>query len=182
IGGYFRGRGSVLMTMGEMDKARAAMRHALSIADNLNNPGMIWPCHIALAELEDTDRQPEAAQVHYRAALEIIGRIAGELTDPLLRERFLNAIPIRNVLAHTKALTLAWGWFLPPLVKEHYADLRISMPGLPGRGQHLVQQHCPGGREHSGLHGLRQRAAHPARFEHRRPAISQYQRRSIHPS
>jgi tetratricopeptide (TPR) repeat protein len=100
-------RGSVLMAMGAMDEARAAMRHALSIADNLNNPGMIWPCHVALAELEAADRQPEAAQIHYHAALEIIERIAGGLTDQLLCERFLNAVPIRNVLAHAKALSHA---------------------------------------------------------------------------
>src|SRR5262245_5222646 len=35
-------RGSVLMTMGTMDQARAAMGEALSIAASLNNPGMIW--------------------------------------------------------------------------------------------------------------------------------------------
>jgi DNA-binding SARP family transcriptional activator/tetratricopeptide (TPR) repeat protein len=88
-------RGSVLMATGAIDHARAAMRHALSIADSLNNPGMIWPCHVALAQLEDADRRPEAAALHYHAAQEIIERIASRLTDTHLRECFLNAARIR---------------------------------------------------------------------------------------
>ncbi|MFL5807128.1 MAG: ATP-binding protein [Roseiflexaceae bacterium] len=100
-------RGGVLMATGAIDTARAAMRHAVSIADSLNNPGMIWPCHIALAELEDAESRSEAAQFHYCAALEIIERIAGRLTDPLLRERFLNATLIRDLLARTKAVAHA---------------------------------------------------------------------------
>ncbi len=100
-------RGRVLMARGEADTARTAMCHALSVAISLNNPGMIWPCHLAIAELEDTDRQPEAARFHYYAALDIIERIAGRLTDPSLRERFLDAIPARQAFAQTLALARA---------------------------------------------------------------------------
>jgi tetratricopeptide (TPR) repeat protein len=97
-------RGKVLLAQGEFDRARAAMRHALSVAHDLQAVGLTWTCDLALAELEQADRRPDAAQAHYRAALEIIERIAGRLTSPALRERFLDAEPVRQALAQGQAL------------------------------------------------------------------------------
>jgi tetratricopeptide (TPR) repeat protein len=98
-------RGRVLQARQETDRARAAVHHALSIAQSLGALGMIWMCHLALAELEQADHQDEPAQVHYHAALEIVERIAGRLTDPALRQRFLDAAPVRTLLAHRPLLT-----------------------------------------------------------------------------
>lgn len=95
-------RGKVFLTIGETDKARGAMRHALSVAQNLKQQGMIWTCQLALAELEDAAGQPEVAETHYRAALEIVERIANRLTNPLVRERFLSAMPTHKVLTHAR--------------------------------------------------------------------------------
>ena len=91
-------RSKVLLAKGEIDGARAAVRHALSVAQKLQAVGMIWMCHLALAELEQADRQYDEAQIHCCAALEIIERIASRLTDPALRERFLDAAPVRKLL------------------------------------------------------------------------------------
>jgi hypothetical protein len=79
------------------------MRHALTVTQNLGTPGMIWPCQLALAELEDAAGQPEAARIHYRAAFDTVEQIAARLTDPILRQRFLDAEPTRKVLAHSAA-------------------------------------------------------------------------------
>jgi tetratricopeptide (TPR) repeat protein len=96
-------RGKIHLASGETDKARAALRQALAVTQKLGVPGMIWPCQLALGEVEDAGRQPEAAQVHYQAALEIVEPIAAGLTDPTLRQRFLNADPIRKLSAHARA-------------------------------------------------------------------------------
>jgi DNA-binding SARP family transcriptional activator len=100
-------RSQVLLAMGETDRARAAVRHALSVAQNLRAVGMTWTCHLALAELEQTDGQEHEARTHYLAAREIVERIAGRLTDPALRERFLDAAPVRTLLAQRPALQSA---------------------------------------------------------------------------
>jgi len=99
-------RGKMLLASGKLGKARAAMRHALAIAQNLSNPGLVWPCQLALAELEEADQQLEAAQAHYTAAMAVIEAIAARLTDPALRRNFLNALPVRKVYAHTEAQVL----------------------------------------------------------------------------
>jgi DNA-binding SARP family transcriptional activator len=103
-------RGTILLKRGEIDKARAAMRHALMVAQNLSNLGMLWPCQLALAQLEDADGNMEAAQQYYHAALEVVEQIAGRLTDSDLRQRFLAAAPVQDVLHHarTSALNSAW--------------------------------------------------------------------------
>jgi DNA-binding SARP family transcriptional activator len=92
-------RGKIHLASGQLDKARLAMNHALGIAHELKNPGLIWPCHLALAELEDADadRRPEAAQLHYATALAVIERIVARLADTSLQRNFLTAAPIRKV-------------------------------------------------------------------------------------
>jgi hypothetical protein len=59
-----------------------------------------------LAELEDADGKMEAAQQYYQAALEIIERIAGRLADADLRQQFLAAAPVNDVLRHARASAL----------------------------------------------------------------------------
>lgn len=91
-------RGHVLQAMGDIARARAAMRHALQVAQNLENPGLIWPCRLALAQLEERAGQPAAAHEQYVAAHEVIARITSRLADAALRARFLDAAPVRQVL------------------------------------------------------------------------------------
>ncbi len=99
-------RSNVLLAKGDLDGARAAVRHALALAQKLRAVGVTWRCHLALAELEQADRQDDVAQIHYHAALEIIELIASRLTDPALRERFLDAMPVQKLLAQRPALTV----------------------------------------------------------------------------
>lgn len=94
-------RGQIHLAVGEVEKARAAMHYSLSMAQGLKSPGMIWPCHLALAELEEADDQPETAQTHYRAAREIVNQIVNQLADPALIQSFMNADPVCKVASHT---------------------------------------------------------------------------------
>jgi predicted ATPase/DNA-binding SARP family transcriptional activator len=96
-------RGKVLQARGEVDSARAAVRHALSVAQKLQTLGLTWTCHLALAELERADRQDQAAQLHYDSALTIVEQIADRLTDLALRERFLDSAPVQKLLAYKQA-------------------------------------------------------------------------------
>ncbi len=97
-------RGKVHLAVGELDKARLAMQHALSIALSLKNPGLLWPCHLALAELEDAAGRTEAAQFQYAAAQDLLEAVAQHLTDAALRRNFLNAGPVCKVAARTRVL------------------------------------------------------------------------------
>ena len=90
-------RGQIHLAADEMEKARAAMYHSLSVAQSLKNPGLIWPCRLALAELEAANHQPETAQTHYEAAWDIVNQIANQLADPALIQSFLNASPVRKI-------------------------------------------------------------------------------------
>jgi DNA-binding SARP family transcriptional activator len=102
-------RSKVLLAQGDVQGARAAVRHALGVAQKLRAVSMIWMCHLALAELEEADHEYDEAQIHYGAALEIVERIAGRLTDPALRERFLDAAPVRKLMEQSPAQATAYG-------------------------------------------------------------------------
>ena len=60
---------------------------------------MTLVCQLALAEVEQTDHKPHAAQTHQRAAQVIIGQIADQLIDAALREQWLDAATVRRAFA-----------------------------------------------------------------------------------
>ncbi|MGQ0602922.1 MAG: hypothetical protein ACT4QE_14660, partial [Anaerolineales bacterium] len=93
-------RGCVYQHLGQPTAARAAMRHALTVAQRLNARGMEWQCYWRLADLEHGVNDIEVSRAYYTAAAEIIRPIADELTDAALREGFLNAEPVRLILTN----------------------------------------------------------------------------------
>ena len=92
-------RGQVLLAMDRIDQARSSIQEALSVAQQLHWLGMTLACQLALAEVEQTDHKPQAAQTHQRAAQVIIGQIADQLTDAALREQWLDAAAVRRAFA-----------------------------------------------------------------------------------
>lgn len=84
-------RGETLLAAGDVDKARAALRHSLSIGLSLRCPSLIWPCHVALAHVEEMAGNAEIAKTYYVNAAEILNQLAQRLTDPALRQSFLTA-------------------------------------------------------------------------------------------
>ena len=75
-------RGEALMASGEIDRARAALNHSLSIGTSLKSPTLRWPCHLVLAELEEQAGNLDLAQTHYLEAAAVLLNVANGLTDP----------------------------------------------------------------------------------------------------
>ncbi|MDX1521283.1 MAG: AAA family ATPase [Anaerolineae bacterium] len=92
-------RGEALLALGDIDRARAALHHSLSIGLSLGSPTLIWPCHLSLAELEENRGDGEAAQTHRFAAAEILFQIANGLTAPELYQPLLAAPQVQEILA-----------------------------------------------------------------------------------
>ncbi|MCB0155774.1 MAG: hypothetical protein KDF65_13330, partial [Anaerolineae bacterium] len=93
-------RGEAFLAGGEPDRARAALRHALSIGVGLQSPSLIWPCHITLAHLETKAGHLETAQTHYVDAADLLYNIANRLTDPALFQPFLAASPVQEIFSN----------------------------------------------------------------------------------
>gem|GEM_PF-2065126 len=85
-------RGNVLLAQGDYERARAALRHALMVATNLEAVSTIWRCQLSLAELEQTIGNEEAAQKYRAAAFALIDDIAGRLKDNALQSHFREMI------------------------------------------------------------------------------------------
>ena len=77
----------------------SSIQEALSVAQQLHWLGMSLVCQLALAEVEQTDHKPHAAQTHQRAAQAIIGQIADQPTNLALREQWLDAAAVRRAFA-----------------------------------------------------------------------------------
>lgn len=93
-------RGEALLATGDVEKARAALCHALSTGIKLKSPSLIWSCRLALAQLEESTGDAKAAQGYYFEAAHIIFDIANRLTDPALSQPFLAAQPVQTIINH----------------------------------------------------------------------------------
>ena len=98
-------RGHALVAAGQIDSARNALHNALSIGQELKSPALIWPCHLTLAELEESESQLDVANEHYADASEILEKIIGKLTTPDLSGHFLAAAPVHLVLTKTASMS-----------------------------------------------------------------------------
>lgn len=93
-------RGQALLTEGNVDRARAALKHALSIGVKLKSPSLIWPYQLALAQLEEAVDDEEATKNYYFEAAKILYDIANRLTNPGLYRPFLAARPVQAVISN----------------------------------------------------------------------------------
>ncbi|MCP4427849.1 MAG: hypothetical protein GY803_25480 [Chloroflexi bacterium] len=75
--------------------AEQMWQQALFLAHEAHNSALVWKTHAALAEIA---ANPDLAQVHYRIAAEVIQQIADPIADEALRQKFLAAPPVRDVL------------------------------------------------------------------------------------
>ena len=97
-GCFLRLLGEVQMKRNKFDGAIQNMSEAISILKEVGNPRKIWETHTSLASaLERTGRLSEA-QDQLGMASDVIQTLADGLSDHQLRERFLSAAPIRNIL------------------------------------------------------------------------------------
>ena len=80
---------------GDVEGAQGLWQQALFLAHETGRRMLLWRLHAALAEVAPNQ---ELSSVHDRIAGEIIEQIARPIEDAVLREKFLSAAPVRDVL------------------------------------------------------------------------------------
>lgn len=98
-GRYLRLFGEVHMKRKEFDRAISSMSEAILILKEVGNPRQLWEAHTSLASAYNKLRRESEAREQWGFAVELIHKTANGLSDRNLREGFLNAKPIRDILA-----------------------------------------------------------------------------------
>ena len=92
--------GEVQLKRNEPDNAIPSISEAVRILREVGNPRQLWQAHASLASLYGKLGRESEATEQWGAAAEIIHKTANGLSSPELREGFLNAKPIREILAN----------------------------------------------------------------------------------
>ena len=98
-GRFLRLLGEVQMKRDEYDNAVSSMGEAIEILKGVGNPRQLWETHSSLASAYDRLRRHSEAREQWDAASAIIHRQANGLSNRNLREGFLNARPVREILS-----------------------------------------------------------------------------------
>jgi tetratricopeptide (TPR) repeat protein len=97
-GRFLRLLGEVQMKRKESDNAIQSFSKAILILKEVGNPRQLWQAYASLASAYDKLRHLSEAREQWGAAAEVIRKTANGLSDRELREGFLNASPIRDIL------------------------------------------------------------------------------------
>ena len=97
-GRFLRLLGEVQMKRKEFDRAISSISEAILILKEVGNPRQLWEAHTSLALAYKKLRRESEAREQWGAAAEIIHKTANGLSDRELREGFLIAKPIRDIL------------------------------------------------------------------------------------
>lgn len=95
-------QGNIYAAQGKLDEAQSELQQALKLAEQLGNPSQLWKTCQALGNLFFKQGNTDQASTEYLNALKIVQSIAEELTDPELKEGFLQSEPIREVFAQAE--------------------------------------------------------------------------------
>ena len=98
-GRFLRLLGEVQMKRSESDNAIRSLSEAVLILKEVGNPRQLWQAHASLASAYGKLGRVSEAREQWGAAAEIIHKTANGLSDRNLQEGFLNAKPIREILA-----------------------------------------------------------------------------------
>jgi tetratricopeptide (TPR) repeat protein len=99
-GRFLRLLGEVHMKRKEFDLAISSISKAILILKEVGNPRQLWEAHTSLASAYEKLRRESEARDQWGAAAEVIHKTANGLSDRNLREGFLNAKPIQDILAN----------------------------------------------------------------------------------
>jgi class 3 adenylate cyclase/tetratricopeptide (TPR) repeat protein len=97
-GCFLRLLGEVQMRRNEFGAAIQNMRKGISILEKVGNPRKIWVARASLASAFEKIGNLSEAREEWRKAGEVIQRAANGLTDLQLREGFLSARTVRDIL------------------------------------------------------------------------------------
>ncbi len=98
-GRFLRLLGEIQARRGEFDQALASLGEAIRILSEVGNPRQLWQAHGSLASSYERMGRSSEAREQWGAAADIIRKVGSGLTDRQLREGFLNARQIREILA-----------------------------------------------------------------------------------
>jgi len=98
-GRFLRLLGEIQVRRGEFDQALASLGEAIRILGAVGNPRQLWQAHGSLAASYERMGRSSEAREQWGAAADIIRKVESGLTDRQLREGFLTARQIREILA-----------------------------------------------------------------------------------
>ncbi len=96
-------QGNIFVAQDKDKEAESELKKALKLAKELGNPTQLWRTAQALGNLYAKQGKAKLAATQYKAALKVVQGMADGLTDPELKDGFLNAEPIREVFAQAEA-------------------------------------------------------------------------------
>jgi class 3 adenylate cyclase/tetratricopeptide (TPR) repeat protein len=100
-GRFLRLLGEVQMKRNKSDNAIRSLSESILLLKEVGNPRQLWEAHASRASVYDKLRRGSEAKEEWGAAADVIRKTAGGLSDQNLREGFLNAKPVRDILAKT---------------------------------------------------------------------------------
>ena len=98
-GRFLRLLGEAQVKRNESDNAISSIGQAILILKEVGNPRQLWEAHASLASAYEKLRRESEAREQWAAATGIIQKTAHGLSDRSLQEGFLDARPIRRILA-----------------------------------------------------------------------------------
>ena len=98
-GRFLRLLGEVQMKHNDSNNAIRSLSEAILILKEVGNPRQLWQAYASLASAYDKLGRLSEAREQWGATGEVIQKTANGLSDRELREGFLNAKPIRDILA-----------------------------------------------------------------------------------
>ncbi len=87
-------RGAIHAAGGKEKEAEAELKRTLKLAKELGFPIELWRTHRAMGDLYQMLGKKSQAATRYDSAWKIVGKIAGGLSDPELKEGFMNSPPV----------------------------------------------------------------------------------------
>ncbi len=87
------------MKRNEANNAISTLREAIQILKEIGNPRQLWQAHASMASVYAKLGRVSEAGEQWGTAAEVIRKMANGLSNRELREGFLSAKPIREILA-----------------------------------------------------------------------------------
>jgi len=91
--------GEIQFRKGKIDSAMESISEAIEILKEVGNPRQLWQAHDSLAQVYNGVGRGSEAREQWGVAAEVIQKTAAGLSDRELREGFLGARPIREILS-----------------------------------------------------------------------------------
>jgi hypothetical protein len=98
-------RGKIASQLGDNETAGADLQRALSLAEALKSPSLIYPIAYDLGCWSESAGKEREAVTLYRQARATIEHMAAAVEDGELRTAFLQSAPVQTIRAHITRLS-----------------------------------------------------------------------------